>query len=138
MSKTAAQKVKYLVLAMHAALNDGEIFEYADLSGDEIDEAYQHLADAGEEWDALCEVRAGDVETGLQCEWSRHYESKAVAAQLPDGSWVGWTYWYGGGKHANPEAIDWIDDVYDLTCEEQEKVVTVRTFSKAEGRSHAE
>ena len=49
---------------------------------------------------------------------------------MPDGSWVGWTYWYGGGKYGEPEAIDWMDDAYDLACTEEEKVVTVRTFTK--------
>lgn len=27
--------------------------------------------------------------------------------QAPDGTWVGWTYWYGGGKYAEPSAIPW-------------------------------
>lgn len=130
---TPAQKVKYLILSAHAAHNDGEIAEFAALSGEEIDGAYSELVDADDHWDAQSEVRAGEIETGLNCDWSRHYESKAVAAKLPDGSWVGWTYWYGGGKYAEPEAIEWIDDAYDLTCIEEEKVVTVRTFSKVGG-----
>lgn len=130
---TAEQKVKYLVLGVHARFNDGEVAPLADLTGEEIDDAYQGLVDADEHWDAQSEVREGEFETGLKCDWSRHYESKAVAAKLPDGSWVGWTYWYGGGKHGEPEAIEWMDSAYDLTCTEEEKVVTVRTFSKAEG-----
>jgi hypothetical protein len=82
--------------------------------------------------DARSEVRQGEMETDLPCPSSRHYESKSVAAKLPDGSWVGWTYWYGGGKHGEPEAIDWIDDAYNLNCTEEEKMVTVRIFAKAE------
>ena len=135
MALTASQKVKYLVLAADASWKDADLIPFAEITGDVIDEAYQQLVDAGEQWDAESEVREGTAETGLPCEWSRNYESKAVATQLPDGSWVGWTYWYGGGKHSNPEEIDWIDDAYDLSCTEEEKVVTVRTFSKAEGRS---
>jgi hypothetical protein len=133
MTHTPAQKVKYLVLAAHAALNDGDVADYSTLSGDEIDAAYEAIYNEGEHWDAEQEVRGGEVETGLPCPWSRHYEAKAVAAKLPDGSWIGWTYWYGGGKHANPEEIDWIEDAYALTCAEEEKLVTVRTFAKAEG-----
>lgn len=128
---TAEQKVKYLILSAHARLNDGDAYDLSKLSGQEIDAAYDQLVESDEHWDAQGEVRGGEIETGLKCDWSRHYESKAVAAQLPDGTWVGWTYWYGGGKHAEPEAVDWIDYAYDLKCIEEEKLVTVRTFSKA-------
>ena len=81
--------------------------------------------------EARSEVRSSGIETGLPCKGSCHYESESVAAKMPDGSWVGWTYWYGGGKYGEPESIDWMDDAYDLDCAEEEKVVTVRTFSKA-------
>lgn len=69
------------------------------------------------------------METGLPAPSSRHYESEAVAYQYVDGSWVGWSYWYGGGKHGEPEAIDWMEDAYDVNCTEEEKVVVVRTFT---------
>jgi len=62
----------------------------------------------------------------------RHYESKAVAMKMPDGSWIGWTYWYGGGKHGEPEAIDWMNEAYDVDCHEEEKVVVVQTFKVRE------
>lgn len=78
------------------------------------------------------EFREGEVETNIEAPWSRNYESKSVAAQMSDGSWVGWTYWYGGGKHANPEEIEWMGDAYDLECVEEEKLVVVRTFTKKE------
>ncbi|WP_037135887.1 hypothetical protein [Rhizobium leucaenae] len=129
---TPEHKVKYLVLAEHAAFNDADIFDYSTVSGDDIDEAYEQLLDSGEQWDAESNVRGGEVETNLRCPISRNYEAKAVAAKLPDGSWVGWTYWYGGGKHGNPEEIEWIDGSYDVSCTEEEKVVTVRTFAVVE------
>ena len=75
-------------------------------------------------------VRSSGTNTGLECELSHHYESNAVAAKLPDGSWVGWTYWYGGGKHGEPEAVDWMDDAYAVDCAEEQKMVTVRTFTQ--------
>lgn len=74
--------------------------------------------------------RSGTYETGIECDWSRHYESKAVATQMLDGSWVGWTYWYGGGKHGEPGAIEWIDGAYDVTVREETRVVKV--FEKAD------
>lgn len=74
--------------------------------------------------------RSGNFETGIEADWSRHFETKSVAAQMPDGSWVGWTYWYGGGKHGEPEAVPWMEYAYDLNVTEEEKVMTVRTWKK--------
>ncbi len=62
--------------------------------------------------------------------YSRHYESYDVAKMLNDGTWVGWTYWFGGGKHGEPSAVEWLPDSYDVTCAEEQKTVTVRTFAK--------
>jgi hypothetical protein len=57
--------------------------------------------------DAKEQVRSGGVETGIaEHRYFRHYERREVAAKLPDGTWVGWPYWYGGGKHGCPEEID--------------------------------
>ncbi len=126
---TPEQKIKYLVLA-NAGHMDGKPF--GEVTAEFVEEAFARLDEEGDLQDATEEVREGKVETGLRTDWSRHYESKAVAAQLPDGSWVGWTYWYGGGKHGEPESVDWMDQAYDLSCVEEQKLVTVRTFSKAD------
>lgn len=80
--------------------------------------------------DAMSELRSGEEETGLPCDGSRHYESKSVAAQMLDGSWVGWTYWYGGGKHGEPQAIEWISYAYEVRMVEVQKVV--KEFSRIE------
>lgn len=123
---TPEQKIKSAILAVVARWNKQAP---AALSADNIDAVYGD-ADPDHIQDAKEEIRGSGIETGLPCEWSRHYESKAVAAKMPDGTWVGWTYWYGGGKHGEPSAIDWMDDAYDLDCTEEEQVVTVRTFAK--------
>lgn len=89
-----------------------------------------------DEFDYLCdaksEIREGDVETDVPCDYSRHYESKSVAMKCVDGTWVGWTYWYGGGKHGEPEAVDWMEYAYNLDVKEEEKLVVVRTFAKVD------
>ena len=125
---TPEQKLKHAMLRMFG--NQDHI--PTDLSADQIEEKWEELAEKEEHWDCMSEMRGGEVETGLKCDWSRHYESKSVAAKMVDGSWVGWTYWYGGGKHGEPEAIDWMDRAYDLNCKEEEKMVVVRTFTKVE------
>lgn len=123
---TPQQKIKWAILAKVTELEEKDAPEYPCSN---IDELYDELVEKGEHCDAESELREGEVETSLPCEWSRHYESDAVAMQMPDKSWIGWTYWHGGGKHGNPEEIDWIDDAYDVECTEEEKLVIVRTFS---------
>lgn len=127
---TPEQKIKHLVLLKHFSFsgNEGE-----PITNENVDEVYARIEDDdGEGWglqDARSEVRGGEAETNIKTPTSRHYEAKSVAAQMLDGSWVGWTYWYGGGKHGEPEGIDWMDEAYDLTCTEEEKTVIVRTFA---------
>jgi len=79
--------------------------------------------------DAASEVREGKVETDIPCDGSRYFESKSVAACF-DGRWIGWTYWYGGGKHAQPETVEWVCEAYFLDCVEEVQTVTVRKFTK--------
>ncbi|CAB3730013.1 hypothetical protein LMG22037_05497 [Paraburkholderia phenoliruptrix] len=130
---TPEQKIKHMILARYADLYDCAPRVPESVTADNIDALYTDVYgnDDGSIWDAINEVRCGEVETKLPCEWSRHYESKAVASRYFDGSWVGWTYWYGGGKHGEPEAVDWMDVAYALSVTEEEKTVVVRTFAKA-------
>lgn len=95
---------------------------------EQVEEVYDN--DPSGYADVAYDFRGGQVQTNLPTPYSRHYEAKSVAAQCRDGSWVGWTYWYGGGKHGNPQEIEWMRDAYDLTCTEQEKVIIERVFTK--------
>ena len=124
---TPIQKIKHLIILRHFELA-GEA-PPAPINSETVDSIYDDLEDP---WDAISEVRYGEYVTSISPDYSRHYESKSVAAKLPDGSFVGWTYWYGGGKHGEPEAIDWIDEAYDLTVTEEQKLVTVRTWRRAQ------
>ena len=74
------------------------------------------------------EFRCSGKPTGLPCGGSRHYEAKAVGRELDDGTWVGWTYWYGGGKHGEPGTGEWIEDAYELEVAEETRVV--QTFKR--------
>lgn len=104
-------------------------------AGQAIDSLYEAVELTGVHADALEEVRSSfDAETGLECDYHRNYESKAVAARMPDGSWVGWTYYDGGGKHSEPGEIPWMEDAYDLECAEEEKTIVVRTFSRPKAK----
>lgn len=118
-------KLKYAILELAAIWNDKTI------STNLTEEGVEELWDEAEcLQDAISEIRCSGVETGLPGQYSRHYESEEVAVQCPNGDWVGFTYWHGGGKHGEPEAIDWIEHAYDLECVEEQKMVTVQTFTK--------
>jgi hypothetical protein len=97
---------------------------------EQVEEAYQKLRDADAHHEYESEYREGDVKTNIPSEYSRHYETQSVAMKISDGTWVGWTYWYGGGKHGDPGSVEWMEDAYDLDCVEEEKVVVVQTFTK--------
>ena len=71
-------------------------------------------------------------ETGIQTQHSRHYESKAVARQFGDKR-VGWTYWYGGGKHGEPESVEWMEHAYFVEVKEETQVVLVFSRTEQEG-----
>lgn len=124
---TPEQKIKWLILAKDAEWDSRPVPDYPIPNADEL---FDELVESDRNWDAVVDVRASGIETKLKCESSRHYESKAVAAKLPDGSWVGWTYWYGGGKHSDPGSVEWMCDAYDVECKEEQKLVTVQTFQK--------
>lgn len=126
MTFTAEQKIKYWIINW---LIDFESLSIGcEVTPENIDDVFDGIADFS---DAINETRCNGVETNIEpSEYSRHYESKSLARKFHDGTWVGWTYWYGGGKHGRPEEVEWITTAYDLDCEEQEKIVTVRNFSK--------
>lgn len=126
---TPEQMIKAAILAQ--AIEQETISVAETITAENVDELFDASNEDCELQDYMYEFREGEVETNIPAPSSRHYESKSVAARMADGSWVGWTYWYGGGKHGEPEAIDWMDSAYSLTCEEEQKVVTIRTFSIA-------
>lgn len=81
-------------------------------------------------WDMICEIRSSGQETGLPVDHSRHYEPFAVAALMPCGRWVGWTYWAGGGKGSNPEEINWMEDAYWVEAEVDQVLRLEHNFSR--------
>jgi hypothetical protein len=126
---TAVRKIKWAILARYTEMEGGDSTLPYPYYG--IDEKYEEMEEECKLDDAIEEVRGSGIETPIEAPHSRHLESQSVGMKMPDDSWVGWTYWYGGGKWAEPEAVEWINEAYDLTVAEEEKVVTVRTFAKA-------
>ena len=128
----ASQKVNCLTFAQYAKWwGDPDDFTLLEsLNSSNIDEIFNRYTDDGELDDAINEVRCTGTATNLPTEYSRHYECYEVAMRALDGSWVGWTYWYGGGKHGRPEEIDWINYAYDVSVTEQVVTKTEYVFTK--------
>jgi hypothetical protein len=130
---TAPTKVllEIILLGIHYHPDEGytEKQVYA-LNEEEVIPFYEEAKEALNLGECKYELRDCGEDSGLACENSQHYESTAIAYECYDGTWVGWTYWYGGGKHANPEELEWIKDAYYLNCEEI--VTTKNVFTRKE------
>lgn len=126
---TPEQKIKHLILLRHVEFTGIALPE---VTAENIDEVYEEID--GEDYalqDARYEMRESGEETGLPTRHhSRHYENDEVAVEYIDGSWVGFTYWYGGGKHGEPESIDWMDDAYDVAATQETRIVNVFALAK--------
>lgn len=98
------------------------------------DDAVEECYDSGmEDWefqDSCEETRCSGEDSGLPSPSSRHYESTQVAKKMQSGRWVSWTYWHGGGKHSNPDEIEWIEGAFYVDCEEKAKTIIVRKFTR--------
>ena len=76
-------------------------------------------------------------ESGDECnippkEYSRHYEVDYVVKEI-EGKWIGWNYWYGGGKYGEPDTIDWVSDSEFVEVASEDVVTVVkRTFKRKE------
>lgn len=125
---TAVQLIKEAILL--AAVRMGDIEDMEPITAENVDDIYEREDDKFGLQDARNEIRTSGEDTGLVCSYSRHYESDAVAMEMSDGRWVGWTYFYGGGKHGEPGEMDWMDDAYFLDCVEHQEMVTIKTFTK--------
>ena len=121
---TAEQKVKALILL---AIR-GDRASVPPINKDNIDNTF----DAYDYTDAAQTVREGECVTDCPPVFDRNFETKQVTARLPDGSWVAWTYYYGGGKHAYADEVEWMSSAYHVTCTEEQKLVTVQTFAKVD------
>lgn len=121
---TPIQKVRWLILEKLRKWG----MELPEITAGNIDALWGEHCD--ELYDAQNEVRCSGEKTGIKARtWDRHYECEEVAAKCPDGTWVGWTYWHGGGKHGEPAEVEWMEYAYDVTLTEEQKMVTVRTFA---------
>jgi hypothetical protein len=127
---TPEQRIKRQILInadLHA--KDGVRIE---ITAENVDELFEEANEDYKLQDDISEFRYSGENTSIKAPYSRHYECDSVGRKLDDGVWVGWNYWHGGGKYGEPEAIDWMDEAYELDVAEEEKTVVVRTFKAQE------
>lgn len=129
---TPQQKLKWAILQKLASWRK---LDLGPITAANVDELYDERDSdgSGELHDARNEIRYSGEDTGLPVQGvdhmlARHYDSKSVAAMMPDGTWVGWIFWYGGGKFGDPDSINWIDGAYDVSCTEKPVTVIQRSF----------
>ncbi|MFW1850075.1 hypothetical protein ACG9XR_05820 [Acinetobacter guillouiae] len=112
--------------------NDNNETILSKLTSENIEEIFDELEYDDAMMDGRSEVRCSGQEINLDPKnWSRHYEVDAVAMKI-NGIWVAWDYFYGGGKHSEPDAIGWIEDARIVNCKEEQVTVTKYTFSEVE------
>lgn len=97
--------------------------EVSILTADDLFEKYET-----ELQDHIEEFRQNGIETGLSRSevFCRGYEDTQVAGQLYDGTWAGWTYYSGGGKHGYPSDVPWLEQAYPLDVVKEEVIKTVK------------
>jgi hypothetical protein len=67
-----------------------------------IDDLYDCINDFRYEYDFV--VKYGTSEC-------RYYEAKYVVKEVEPGVFLGWNYYYGGGKHSAPDEIEWLSNL---------------------------
>ena len=123
MSNLTAQELIYKQMISDAIDSDTSIKEYISQCDEpeQYEDLWGHLKSNINSDICDCieyEMREG-LETNLTSKTSsRHYEIDVHAMQV-DGIWVAWDYYYGGGKHGEPEAFDWISNARIVECEEK-------------------
>lgn len=83
-------------------------------------------------YDAQQDIIQGHWRTDLDADFSRYCETKSVAILDNYGNYIGFTRYYGGGKHF--EEYSWydtsIENAYFLNCQEKEVMKIERTWAK--------
>lgn len=129
MSMTAQQLIRKAILLKAVDFENIEPFNQS-LDGAGIDKLYESYNEYDELNDPKNEIRYGQVEANLNpITWSRSYEIDVRAMKIDD-VWVAWDFYYGGGKHGEPESFDWISNARIVNCEEIQVMTTQYDFSE--------
>ena len=101
-----------------------------EITVDNVDELYEAVtAEHGQGWDQEFLLQVESCQTGLEAPHVPGYESRAVAARMPDGSWVGWSQLCRPGTvRGTVETVQLVDDAYVVHCSEVLEVRKIFTM----------
>lgn len=116
------EEIKKFILS--EAKKDG-VIDIGLITTTNLEELWDELADDDNIYDYLNDFRCSGDKTNLRAAFSRHYGCDFVAKELCPGCAVGWNYWYGGGKHGEPEAIEWLDSARFLNVKTEMREVKI-------------
>lgn len=120
-------KTEFDVERIKQSLYDGDV-AYISQLWDELRECGFFLNNEYFE-EFRCSGQATGLELQKSSQYSRYYECYEVARPITGSvdTWIAWTYWYGGGKYAEPEQIEWMEDTRLLQVKREMREVL--TFS---------
>lgn len=99
----------------------------------QIDKAFLYMLDQIG-CDAMQDKMCGQWKTNVSPDFSRHCETESVAVKDNCDNYIGFTRYYGGGKHF--DEYSWYDlsveNAYYLACEEKEVLTIQRTWAKVD------
>lgn len=124
---TLEQYIKQAIILLYAR-NKKKDFDVT--TAENVESLYAELSVNDQLCDYIEDIREGHFETGIPFEEDKYYEGKSVAIKSLDGKYIGWTYWFGGGKYGKPQHEPWISEAYFLNCQEKEELVITRKFYK--------
>lgn len=95
---------------------------------------YSWIGDMDIVREVINEFRESGEEIDDKVEQDRYYCYQDVSRKITglDDLYLGWTYYFGGGKYGEPEEVEWMEDCYLLKCKEVEETRIVKVYEKVE------
>ena len=119
---------------------DAKIADVNEFDDEKIEELYDStnlyswIGDSDIVREVIHEFRESGEEIDDKVQQDRYYCYQDVARKITgsDELYLGWTYYFGGGKHAQPAEVEWMEDCYLLKCRKVEETRIVKVYEKVE------
>lgn len=136
------EKYKEPIEVFRVKYNSLNLEDVNNFDEDKVIEFYEEVE--YEKWedyirDIVSDFRESGEEIDNKVEQDRYYCYQDVAKKITGSEdlYLGWTYYFGGGKHAQPDQVEWMEDCYLLTCREVEETRIIKIYEKVEEEQRA-